>query len=111
VRSELAAEKLGHERAEQALRDAQSTITNLTKKLHDAQQALTAAKAGLAAECQQGQESVRKSLPTPPTVAPAGDDQAAPAARRPRGRPRKAAIAVAVEKTVRKPREKPVRWW
>ena len=107
VRSELTAEKIAHEHSDQVLRDSRSAITNLTEKLHAAAQSLAAVRAELAAERQRANETIRKSLPAPP----AGGDQAVPAARRPRGRPRKAAIAVTVEKTVRKPQEKPVRWW
>jgi hypothetical protein len=111
VRSELTAEKIAHERSERALRESQSAITNLTGELHLARQSLATVRAELAAERQRAKEPVRKPLPAPPTAVPAGGDQAVPAARRPRGRPRKATIAVTVEQTVRKPREKPVRWW
>jgi hypothetical protein len=93
------------------LRDSRSAITNLTEELHVAKQSLATVRAELAAEPQWAEETVRKPLPSPPINAPAGGDQAVPAARRPRGRPRKAAIVVTVEKTVRKPQEKPVKWW
>jgi hypothetical protein len=111
VRSELTAEKIAHERSEQALRDSRSALTNLTEKLHLAAQSLAMVRAELAAERQRAKETVRKPLPAPPIDAPAGGDQAVRAARRPRGRSREAATAVTVEKTVGKPRERPVRWW
>jgi hypothetical protein len=129
VRSELTAEKIAHERSEQALRDSRSAITNLTGELHLATQSLATVRAELAEERQRAKETVGKPLPSPPTDAPAGGDQAVPAARRPRGRPRKAPIAVTVEaalttarqdsagvakaraSTARQPKAKPVKWW
>ena len=89
VHVELSAEKIARERAEQALRYARSTISNLTEKLHGAQQALTTVKAELDAERQQAQEAVRRPIEAPVTDAPANGEEAAQTVRRPRGRPRK----------------------
>jgi hypothetical protein len=134
VRSELATEKLGHERAEQALCDALSTITDLTKKLHDAEQALTAAKAKLAAECQQAQESISKRMAAPPTDAPLVGDEPVPMVRGLRGRSRGQAVVQTPQRSIKAdgrraepfrragkkavkvadPKERksrPVRWW
>ena len=129
VRSELTAEKIAHERSEQALRDSRSAITNLTEELHLATQSLATVRAELAAERQRAKETVRKPLPAPPTAVPAGGDQAVPAARRPRGRPRRAPIAETVEaasatarqdsagiakkrgSAARQPKAKLVKWW
>jgi hypothetical protein len=128
VRSELTAEKTAHERSEQALRDSRSAITDLTEQLHLAKQSLATVRAELAVEPQRPEETVRKPLPSPPINAPAGGDQAVPAARRPRGGPRKAPIAVTVEtaatarqdsagiakkraSAARQPKAKPVKWW
>jgi hypothetical protein len=97
VRLELSAEKIAREGSEQALRDSRLAITNLTEKLDLATRSLATVRAELAAERQRAKETVRKPLLAPPTDAPAGGDQAVPAARRPRGRPRKTPIAVTVE--------------
>ena len=89
VRTELSAEKIARERAEQALRGAQSTITNLTEKLHDAQQALATVKAEVVAERQNAVEAARTPIAALATDAPANGDAAVQTVRRPVGRPRK----------------------
>jgi paraquat-inducible protein B len=101
VRVELAGEKIARERAEQALRDARSTISNLTEKLCGAQQALTTVKAELAADRQQARETATKPIATPTTNPPANDDGAAQTDRRLRGRPRKVTVVETVEKPIK----------
>ncbi len=111
LRTELAAEKIAHERSEQALRDAQSTISSLTEKLHGAQQALTTVKAELATERQKAQEASREPIAAATIKARANVDQPVETVRRPVGRPGKQPVVQTVDQPVRKPSEKPVKWW
>jgi hypothetical protein len=102
VRSELAAEKIARERSDQALRNAQVTISDLTAKLHLAQQSGRRIGAELAARTAQetgGRQPEGDRRGTINTV------------RKPRGRPRKATVVQTVEKSVRQPRPKPIKWW
>ena len=85
LRSELAVEKLGRERAEQSLREAQATISELTEKLHDAR---------------QSGERVRPLPESKPVVA---------VERKKPGRKPRAVIAK--PKPPRQRAQKPVRWW
>jgi len=111
VRLELSAEMVARERSEQALRDARSSITSLTEKLNHAEQASATVKAELAIERQQVQQVRTKPIPALHADAPANGDKAVQTISRPRGRPRKRAVAQTFEKPARKPREKPVKWW
>jgi hypothetical protein len=134
VRTELGAEKIAHERSDQALRDAQLTITNLTEKLHIAQQSLTMVKAELAAKRQQARKGRRKPLVASPTDAPAGGgEQPTQPVRKPRGRratatlvkmvgkpgraaakashPSRMAGKTVTKKVARSKEPKPVKWW
>jgi hypothetical protein len=77
VRTELASEKVARERAEQALRDARVTITNLTEKLHDAQ------RAGLRIDAESASRTAHEAVGQQPM----GDrEETTQTVRRPRGR-------------------------
>ena len=126
ARTELSAEKTGRERADQALRHAQSTIADLTEQLHAAQQALATIKAELAIEHRKAQEACREPIAAATIKARANVDQPVETVRRPRGRPRKQPVVQTVEKPSgdavlqpprrrgrppKPPAEKPVKWW
>jgi len=83
-----------------ALRDARSTITNLTEKLHTAQRALATVERKLAAERQQAIGAARKAVAAPAANVLAIGDEVPQIVRRPRGRPRKLTVLATVEKTV-----------
>jgi hypothetical protein len=119
VQAELAAERQARQRAEDALRDARATISNLSEKLHAASQALHTAQAELATERRRTVGSTRAQMAS-------NGDGTVQTVRRSVGRPRKQTVVVTVEKPSgdgiekarrrrgrppKPPAAKPVKWW
>lgn len=91
VKGELAAEKIMRERAEQAWRDAQGTISTLTEKLHMVQHAAKGAVSTNSSATNRG-ETAQEGLA-------------------PGTRARKLPARHAIEKPKKQRAPKPVRWW